>query len=135
MALQISLPDQNLGGPADAAYVRINGFSKVETSFVVYIAIFISKEARHSSVEPIYSGSYNCKLGVDIPDVGEDYTDIFTKLYTWLKTLPDFNNAIDVIDPAPVVVEEVMPPPDVIDVTDSSVVNVQVNPPAEETPQ
>jgi hypothetical protein len=108
MAILIKLADGDKGGPADAAYLRINSFYKDPAADVLVLSASIhdSQEARHSSQQPVDVVTLRCTQGVDIPNLADDYADVFANMYTWLKTLPRFAGAVDVIEAAPEPVPE-----------------------------
>jgi hypothetical protein len=109
MAIQVDLKDVTMGGPAPTAYVRINSFYRIDNVLHVHLGIHASAEARSSSQQPIWAGDKLCTIPTDMAEYGDDMAGIFSKLYVWLKTLPEFAGAIDIIEPEPVVTD---PPPD-----------------------
>ena len=99
MAIQVNITNPALGGPAPTGYVRINSFYVLDNTVHVHIGIHASKEARESSQQPIWEGDYNAIVGTDLATFDSNDINVFHNLYEWLKTLQDFNSAIDIIEP------------------------------------
>lgn len=106
MGLQINLTDTNLGIPCPEAYARITGalFDANTAMLELQVAFFTSQAARESGKTPFDRRMYRGRVGyapgqIDI-DVELD-AGFRAAVYAWLKTLPDFAGAIDVIDAMP----------------------------------
>lgn len=98
MALQLNMPDTNIGLAVPEAYARIISLSfNARTGAVqVYVDIYASGTARQSGKAPVGGGIYEGKVGVDFPSLDDTIPGIRAVVYAWLKTLPAFSGAIDV---------------------------------------
>jgi hypothetical protein len=99
MALQLDLADTNVGVPAPTAYARIVGVSFNTTNGLVEIRvdIFASAAARQEGKNPVGGGVYIGTVGLNMPNLDDALPNgIRAVLYAWLKTLPDFQGALDV---------------------------------------
>ena len=87
MALQTTfISDQN-GLVINGAYARIQGFHGTKDIVRMDVETFVSQQARLEGKQPITITVYEVSLPIG---------DILPALYTYLKTLPEFANAIDV---------------------------------------
>lgn len=86
MALQVAYNVEHYGLDASEAYVKIYRYEGDKDFITIHIAIWISDEARFDNKEPIEFREYS------IPYDDQALTD----LYIYLKTLPEFDGAIDV---------------------------------------
>ena len=99
MALQVNLPDSSVGLPAPEAYARISHlqFNVKHGVVIVTVETHANVDARLSDKTPILTKSYSGIVGIDLPNLDDTLPGIRTVLYEWLKTLPDFTQAIDVL--------------------------------------
>jgi hypothetical protein len=108
MALQINLPESksDVGVSSPAAYARIVKLV-FDTSTItpeqpyptvrLVVNTFATKAARDAGKSPIRSKEYSGFVGKTLPSLDEALsTGVRGALYTWLKTLPDFQGATDV---------------------------------------
>ncbi len=111
MALQIALTETNVGMPAPEAYAKIAAFhyDAAANRLECFVNIYASVAARQAGKAPIDGGVFTGTPGSDsVPSLDGDTAGARAELYTWLKTLPKFAGATDVlVDP---VVEPVVPP-------------------------
>lgn len=97
MALQINLPDTNVGLPAPAAYARIVGVQVDVLRAKVHVAVnvYATRDARLAERNPVAGGVYEADFGP--AGVDPDGSDgLRTNAYSYLKSLPDFAGAQDV---------------------------------------
>lgn len=91
--LQKAVSDNGLQTPE--AYHRISGMfvtqSRVEFTLSSYASIEFFKE--NNLAIPLFSKEYNF-----VPDVTEEAKNIFKQGYEYLFSLPEYKNAIDVLE-------------------------------------
>lgn len=87
MALQFTYTSQQTGAIVDSAYARVlfGNFDKTHINF--QIGIFYNVQASDNNLQALDTFSYR----IPMPP-----TASVSGLYTYLKTLPEFANAIDV---------------------------------------
>ena len=106
MALQLNIQDTSFGITAPTAYAKITNFNydMQSGSVQVGVAFYLSAAARRANKTPINHKSFSGMMGYAPGQVDLDTelpVGFRTTIYTWLKTLPDFVGATDVIDAAP----------------------------------
>ena len=87
MALQTTFTSEQNGLVVNGAYTRVQRFHGTKDTVRVDVETFVSQQARLEGKQPIAFANYE----VSLPS-----SDILPALYTYLKTLPEFANAIDV---------------------------------------
>lgn len=87
MALQFNFTNDNSGLTITNAYAKLGNFHGDKTNVRFDVEIFVSSEARLDNKQPISHLTFN------VP-----YSDgmSIASLYTYMKTLPEFSQAIDV---------------------------------------
>ncbi len=98
MALQVNLPETNVGLPAPEGYARIVAlaYDLLTGKAQVAVNIYANQAAREAGKNPVAGGVFEGKPGEDMPSLDADIPGVRAALYGWLKTLPVFASAIDV---------------------------------------
>ena len=87
MALQNDFVDDNKGLTIANAYVKIGNFNGNKDNVRFDIEVFVNSQARLAGKQPI---------GLFMFEIPYQDSMSIASLYTYLKTLPEFANAIDV---------------------------------------
>ena len=99
MALQINLPDTNVGLPAPEAYARIVGMNIdiLGDKLQVAVNVYANKAARDTGKAPVGGGVFETKLSdAASPVLDENNAGIRAACYAWLKSQPTFAGSQDV---------------------------------------
>ncbi|MGN4665820.1 hypothetical protein ACTFRP_08025 [Bacillus cereus group sp. MYBK234-1] len=72
-------------------YSRVENFSGSKDSVTFTLANYASRDSAYSGTVPISQSIYGYTLQVQ-------NSDLYTQFYNYLKTLPEFEFAVDVID-------------------------------------
>ncbi len=100
MALKLNLHESktSIGIAVPNAYARISLLMFDTKSGYVQVTVetHSNQQARAANKNPVQSKVYRGKVGVDLPSLDADIPGVRAALYTWLKTLPDFDGAVDV---------------------------------------
>ena len=87
MALQYNLATSDVGVACPEAYAKIMSFTGYKSIFIVYVFVYASQAARNADNRPVKVMTFNCPVPTSAP---------FNYLYDYMKTLPEFDTAIDV---------------------------------------
>lgn len=107
MALQISVlaADTLVGTDCPESYVKIEFVRAWKSDSVIWVNWYADKEARLDLKQPVKQKEYTA------PTASLVGTNIIAASYEWIKALPDFTGAIDVLtDLSPVVEPAVILP-------------------------
>jgi hypothetical protein len=118
MALQIALlaEDTLVGTTCPESYVKVEFVRAFKADSLIWVNFYADGVARADMKQPIKQREYTA------PTVDLVGANIIAASYEWLKALPEFANAIDVLTtPEPSVVPE---PPPVIEMPMSPVLPV-----------
>jgi hypothetical protein len=94
MALQLDLKVSDVGYEFPECYARIVFARTMKDQTLIWVNFYANYAARVAEDMPVKQKEYPCVTA-------ELQGDIFPAMYAYLKTLPDFAGAIDVLsDPA-----------------------------------
>jgi hypothetical protein len=88
MALQIALPITEFGVAAPQAYAKVTAFGGDANKIRVRVSVFFDKDARQKNLTTIKSNSHD----IATKDLKGE---ILPGIYNILKTLPEYNGAVD----------------------------------------
>jgi hypothetical protein len=88
MAIQKSITCDRYGIPCPDAYIKIDGFGGDKNRIGLNVSIFYNQQARIDEKTPISVLSY------EVPYADQTLSD----LYDYLKTLPEFAGATDLLE-------------------------------------
>jgi hypothetical protein len=89
MALKLNLAATQFGVPAPQAYARITNFFGTKDQIQVQVAVYYNEAARQSNMATVKENAHY----IAIEDLDGD---IIPAIYEVLKTLSDYENAVDV---------------------------------------
>ena len=95
MALQLSIgTDSPIGAAFPSAYARVIFGRTFAENCVITVNFYADEQARRDDKQQFDQRHYEC-LQSDISEIVEKGDHLHAPFYRWLKTQPDFANAID----------------------------------------
>jgi len=91
MALQLNLATTHFGVPAPEAYAKIETVSGDKGLLHVHVHVYFNKETRDQNASSVANHAHYISVS-DLNGKG----DLFTAIYSVLKTLPEYQGALDV---------------------------------------
>lgn len=92
MALELKV-ETSIGITAEKAYVRIDTLFGSKNTIILNVKSYFSQETYDGGKEPYESKEYSFT-----PSVEEGSDNFIRQGYKYLKTLPDFEGAVDVLE-------------------------------------
>lgn len=93
MALLVNNYSLTNGLVSDFGYVKLITISGTKNELTIEVKIYISKEAADTSLAPINQLFYKFK-----PDSSDTALNYHKQGYEYLKTLPEYEKALDVLE-------------------------------------
>lgn len=93
MALLMNDYKLSSGLMSKEAYLKVGFISGSKENMSFDIKVYISKEASDEGLSTIEEFSV-----AFMPDTANESLNYHTQAYVWLKTLPEYNNATDVLE-------------------------------------
>lgn len=90
MALTINLPVTNIGLPLANTYARITMMRGDKDGFLILVTHYANADARAADAAPVL----NRTLVAQLSELSNG-TDPLAMAYTWLKSQPDYVDALD----------------------------------------
>lgn len=92
MALRKSI-ETDMGFVAEDGYIRINSINGDKYNLVIEVYFFYNQAYATDNYAPFNSSRY-----FFTPDIKDDAKNFYKQGYEYLKTLPEFKDAIDVLE-------------------------------------
>ena len=90
MALTMTAVNPTTGEATNVAYAKVTNFYGTKDQIQVQVAVYATKEARENNLQTIKDNAHY--IGVaDLPA----NTDLMPAIYTVLKTMADYQGAVD----------------------------------------
>lgn len=90
MALQSSLTETNIGIPLNDTYARITLMNGNKDRFIVQVSHYATADARNKNASPVYDRTFMIPF-----EELQSAADPLAMGYNWLKTQPEYSDAID----------------------------------------